>query len=572
MAHPDASRTESDAVNEELCRAQVERIVASAEFDATEREGRFLRHVVDETLAGHAARIKAYSIAVTVFGRKETFDPQTDPIVRIEAGRLRRALERYYLTAGASDPLVISIPKGHYVPTFTLRDPIPLPDDAEPAPVTEPTLAPTRNRRRFFVPLLVAALVCLGAIALLQARQAQFPQVTASKPDLPHVQVERFEDLGRTEASADIARGLRQDVVTQLARFRDISVLVPEVASVGETTPPARYALHGSVAPTPVGFRLKLRLVQRSDGTVLWSETYDGDLAVAPLPDVQADIANKVAMQLGQAYGVIFIAEQEFKRTLSQDDWKAYDCVLSFYSFRATLNVAMIPDVQKCMEQTVSRFPDYSTAWALLSLVRFDGLRSVFPHDPVTSRATVERAMADARRAVALDPQNVRGLQAEMLAMFWNRQFTQGKALGDRGLALNPNDTDLLAEYGARLALSGEWRRGCALIRKAFEQDQVTMMYYNQALGLCSYFDGDLAEATEYVRKTEATSHPLSLLVAAAISAEAGNLDEANRFRRLLEESAPALVRNLKQEVTVRLARAEDVERFLQSLAKAGLN
>ena len=78
------------------------------------------------TLAGRANRIKGFSIGVAVFGRDaETFDPQTDPVVRLEAGRLRRDLERYYLTAGQDDPIVVTVPKGGYVPAFHVRTPAP---------------------------------------------------------------------------------------------------------------------------------------------------------------------------------------------------------------------------------------------------------------------------------------------------------------------------------------------------------------------------------------------------------------------------------------------------------------
>jgi hypothetical protein len=93
------------------------------DFEATDRERRFLGYVVEETLAGRGSRIKAYSIAVEVFGRNAAFDPQNDPIVRINAGHLRRSLERYYLTAGRADPVLITIPKGGYVPTFEARTP-----------------------------------------------------------------------------------------------------------------------------------------------------------------------------------------------------------------------------------------------------------------------------------------------------------------------------------------------------------------------------------------------------------------------------------------------------------------
>jgi adenylate cyclase len=84
----------------ETVRDQLERILDSAEFRAPDKQRKFLSFVVDETLEDRASQVKGYTIAVAVYGRAETFDPQVDPIVRVEAGRLRRALEHYYLTAG----------------------------------------------------------------------------------------------------------------------------------------------------------------------------------------------------------------------------------------------------------------------------------------------------------------------------------------------------------------------------------------------------------------------------------------------------------------------------------------
>jgi adenylate cyclase len=80
----------------------------------------FLRFVVEKTLSGRAQEIKGYTVATEVFGRKSDFDAGKDTIVRIRGGRLRRALERYYLTIGGQDPIRIDIPKGAYVPAFHL--------------------------------------------------------------------------------------------------------------------------------------------------------------------------------------------------------------------------------------------------------------------------------------------------------------------------------------------------------------------------------------------------------------------------------------------------------------------
>jgi tetratricopeptide (TPR) repeat protein len=99
-------------------RAQVERIVASGPFAQSRRRQQFLEYIVHETLVGRGERLKGYSIALEVFGRPETFDPVADPIVRIEAGRLRDKLRCYYDTDGANDPVRIVLPRGSYRPVI----------------------------------------------------------------------------------------------------------------------------------------------------------------------------------------------------------------------------------------------------------------------------------------------------------------------------------------------------------------------------------------------------------------------------------------------------------------------
>jgi hypothetical protein len=94
---------------------ELERILSSPRFQASEKRRAFLRYIVEETLSGRAERLKGYTIAVTVFGRDETFDSQADPVVRLEARRLRRDLDSYYVEAGSRDAVRISIPKGSYV-------------------------------------------------------------------------------------------------------------------------------------------------------------------------------------------------------------------------------------------------------------------------------------------------------------------------------------------------------------------------------------------------------------------------------------------------------------------------
>jgi hypothetical protein len=113
---PDDHAPADDAARADSVRRQLHRILASEQFRYSLRLKRFLHFVVEMMLAGNSASIKAYTIAVDALGRDADFDPQSDPIVRVEAARLRQALARYYAEAGRGDALVIDLPRGTYVP------------------------------------------------------------------------------------------------------------------------------------------------------------------------------------------------------------------------------------------------------------------------------------------------------------------------------------------------------------------------------------------------------------------------------------------------------------------------
>jgi Tol biopolymer transport system component len=103
----------------ERVRTQLDRILASAAFTDADRATNFLRFVVLRALAGRAGEIKESVIAVEALGRSPSFDSKSDAIVRVEARRLRDRLDSYYRHEGAEDPVVISLPKGGYVPEFS---------------------------------------------------------------------------------------------------------------------------------------------------------------------------------------------------------------------------------------------------------------------------------------------------------------------------------------------------------------------------------------------------------------------------------------------------------------------
>jgi len=119
---PHANTSDDERPTTEEIRAALDRIAVSEAFRACPQLVAFLRYVVEATLRGGQDRIKGYTIAVEALGRGDDFNPQDDPIVRVEAMRLRRALQRYYANGGRNDAVQIVLPVGSYVPAFRRGD------------------------------------------------------------------------------------------------------------------------------------------------------------------------------------------------------------------------------------------------------------------------------------------------------------------------------------------------------------------------------------------------------------------------------------------------------------------
>ena len=166
-----------------------------------------------------------------VFGRDESFDPQNDPVVRIEAGRLRRALEHYYLLSGKDDPVFIEIPKGGYVPTFTARPPAP--EAAPPPAAAAPEPAPRRpgsaaQRRALWIAIAAMLVVAIAGRRRPGSRSVcrdTMQPAPGRCPAGPQILVLPFTDLGDGAVSALYSAALTDEVVTALGRFKEIAVL-----------------------------------------------------------------------------------------------------------------------------------------------------------------------------------------------------------------------------------------------------------------------------------------------------------------------------------------------------------
>lgn len=113
---PTASENGSPTADQ--CQQQVQRILKSATFRNAVTLQQLLQFLTGRVLEGGAEALKEYTIGVEAFGRPQDFDPKTDTIVRVQIHRLRQKLTEYYDADGSRDPILVEIPKGHYLPTF----------------------------------------------------------------------------------------------------------------------------------------------------------------------------------------------------------------------------------------------------------------------------------------------------------------------------------------------------------------------------------------------------------------------------------------------------------------------
>jgi len=150
-------------------RELVQRVVKSQVFSRSPAMRAFLLYIADHAIEGRAERLKEQTIGAEVLGRKPNYDPADDNIVRVRAHELRSRLEKYFTSEGAEEPVLVTIPKGSYVPEFVPRTVAPAKAPALPASPEPIRFAPEQPHplRRYWLPLTAVLLMAVFASVAL---------------------------------------------------------------------------------------------------------------------------------------------------------------------------------------------------------------------------------------------------------------------------------------------------------------------------------------------------------------------------------------------------------------------
>lgn len=577
-----------DAVSPAEARGALARVLESPEFAQAARLSAFLRYVVTEALEGREAAIKGYSIAVDVFERPPDFDQSADPIVRVEASRLRRALAQYYQGSGDADPIIIELPRGGYVPAFRRRAEVPAaepePDEAEPAEPPddgpEPELAPFRPTvgvRRFRAAVITGLVLALGALGYLvwdAMRREAGPQSTSAAvapppadevQHRPTVAVIPLDSLSTDPNDAVLARGLGTEIAAQLARFREIIVYSAEAGSV---RPAHGYLLTGSLGRAGSNIRITMQLTDVARGETVWSATYDRAYAVDDLLNLQRDIARNVATTVAQPYGAVY--ERERERAVANPSMQGYACVLRAYDYWRSLDPAEHLAVRDCLEATIKREPQYASAWYALTFFYLDEYRYSYNVRP-DAEDPLDRALAAAQKAVSLAPTDARSYEALYAAYFFRGDLEGFKRAGADALRLNPNNPEIIADYGNRLALSGQWDEGIALVKRAMDMNPGHPGWYQIPLLLDAYRRGNYSEALALTERMNMPKFYRTWVFLAMIRGQLGDTARAATALQEVDRLNPAFRGHVRDEMRKWGFRPDLVETCIDGLRKAGL-
>jgi serine/threonine-protein kinase len=232
---PAPAPAETGVVPDRSREEQLTRILRSETFQQADRLKRFLTFVVTEAINGRQDALKEYVIGVQVFRKEDSFDPRTDPIVRVQARRLRAKLVRYYREEGRADVLIIDLPKGGYAPLFRPRE----------------------------TPVLIKRSVS----TVLVSRNT--------------IIVERFANHSSDRDLEFFCDAVRDELIHHLAQVPGIRVLAsrgPEAASeLDEHVRGAAVIVGGTVRRAGDRLRTTVHLVDAANRCYLWSEAIDID-------------------------------------------------------------------------------------------------------------------------------------------------------------------------------------------------------------------------------------------------------------------------------------------------------
>ncbi|MCZ7471013.1 tetratricopeptide repeat protein [Agrobacterium sp. O3.4] len=554
----------------DMVREALEHVFASEVFINSGRMRTFLEYIVTETMEGRGDRIKAYSIALEVFGRKDDFAISDDSIVRTTANRLRNSLERYNASPDSRrSPLLISLPRGRYVPVFENNPAcVPVGTNNERKQLSEGFV---NFRQKYRLSLILSGLLLICLFAALVGLREWFPQVgrstvtEATGAPMLLVQDTRFSpgsavakklahDLSALAANKLAAHGM--------ARVVDVANDAQSLARDLAERNPSRviYTLDTAIVGHGEEFALVWKLNDAHTREVSWADQVS--LGSVNLNGSTADsAADALVSGVFGLDGAIPSLESMYQGELS--------CLSPQQRVAIIYDAGLIPNARECLENLVASHPRHAEAWASLARVYFRLARHAASvgEDPSDYGELLHVA---AEKTYELLPQSF-GAQLAVAFDVYNHGKVELFQEIARDMLKKFRDPHFKIIIGNAFWNIGRTAEGTTLVKEGREEMDRRGTLADLILAFDRYENEDFGEALNILDGIINPEFYRFYLLRAATLAKLGRTEAARAAIDKLHEKRPGYENNLYADFRHNNVADSRIEQLAEGLREAGL-
>ncbi|HEX6729824.1 MAG TPA: protein kinase [Pyrinomonadaceae bacterium] len=377
-------------------------------------------------------------------------------------------------------------------------------------------------------------------------------------------------------AVATLADGLSEEIVTGLSRFRYLSVVTSASAArlTGDSKAEraklgTRYVLEGSIRKAGSAIRVSVQLVDTETGAQLWSETYNRDIQISTIFDVQDDVAARIVATAADSYGVLVHSMRDAIRQKNDADLTPAEWQFQYFAYREQITPSNHAALKMRLERAAKSDNRPSDLWACLAQVYLDEYAFGFPGDDGTS---LDRALVAARRAVEMDRANQFAMVALAQTHFFRQDLAAFGPAAERAMALNPLNTDALGILGLEIVHTAEFERGTAIVRRAMELNPNHAGWMHFAPLWDHFHKGEYEQALECANRVDVPGLFWPYLVMASACGHLGRSTEAEAAVRDLLALDPEFAKHARSNVGTWHFASGLMDPILEGLRKAGLD
>jgi TolB-like protein len=479
---------------------------------------KFLEFVVSEKLAGHDDEIKEYTIGVRALGRPSDFNPQLDAIVRIHAGRLRRAITQYYYSEGKNDPVIIHIPKGTYIPGFSINN-------AEPNSFSA-DLSKTEHAEH---------------------SSENGNNKHATKPVLA---VLPFRNLSAENSRDNFIDGIGEQLASDLAKFNHISIISyysthnydPAFAELKEMkkSMDIDYVLTGTVRFISDKLRLNVQLITTENGAAIWTETYVHHLT-RDIFDIQEEITNQVMNIIADEHGIINRIGKKYNLHGNDASNAVVQAATNLYhKYSINFDPALFEPTLQSLELALNTDPENSQINAMISDMTMD----IYLYKPKQDPEILNKALRHARIAVGNDEYSQHAHKVLGWALLLSGKKENSIEVMQHCIHMNPKSANFLSVIGLGFICIGEYEKGFNCLNQSLQLNNNAPTTSKLGFALYYFHQRNYSESLKWLERAALIEFPFISLLNLAIIGKI-NKDKNSEMRKNVlsfKENAMSLV------------------------------